>query len=110
MDASPAYLLDYGQIKDRIMAMDHKLLLPSTGRVGYTASEDSVTAQWTDFGHKNTIQVSRCMVQILPIAETSSELLAQYLAESFADVPNITSVEAIVSETPNTSARCTWNR
>lgn len=110
-ESGPAYLLDYGLIKERVTKLDHKLLIPSAGRgLGYSISDDKVHAQWKDFDQVNGIQLSRCMVEILPLKETSSELLAQYLAELFTDIPQVLEVEAVIGETPNTEARWTWKR
>ena len=99
----PAYLIDFAEIKKIVFELDHRLLLPGHhAKLALSQGEQL----HVDIG-EYCISMPINDAVILPIRETSSELISQYLARKLFDSKGsgyFSYVEVKVSETPNTSA------
>ena len=82
------YVVDFIAVRDELKKLtdelDHRVLLPDRHPlIRVTADEKEVTASFTPDGRRWIFPRGDCA--ILPVANTTAELLAQYLAERLRD-------------------------
>lgn len=110
----PFYLIDYGKIKGIVDMLDHVLLLPEQHAaiklttLGWENADKSmhfIKAQWPD----GEVTLRRNAAFVLPLPETSTECLVEWLAHVFHEgIKNDRGIDAYVyvelSETAKTKA------
>ena len=111
------YLIDYGDIKNIVHALDHRLLIPAKFDRDDTEflleiREDTTKVSWLDFGRRQQLSLSNDMICRLPISDTSAERIADYFVQEFVSTGFgwLQEVVVTVRETPNTGATSWWSK
>ncbi len=83
VDPECAFVVDFAILKDAVRGlikpMDHRVLLPAQNpKLGYREEGESLVVDY--FGHRRFV-FPRADCALLPITNTTAEMIAQYLAE-----------------------------
>ncbi len=110
LERHPHYLMDYAEIKEIVMELDHRLLVAEDHeKIRCGKASDRCRIVWDDNKGDHLIELPQDDIVILPITDTSAECLSQYLVERIrielqaAEFTSF-SVRVKLKETPNTSA------
>ena len=110
VDPECAFVVDFAILKsavrDLIKPMDHRVLLPTNNeKLGLKEDGGSLVVDY--FGQRR-FQFPRTDVCLLPISNTTAEMIAEYLAQQVRDhlvrFSNLTALEVEVEESVGQSA------
>lgn len=101
-DKEPAYMVDYGLIKEIVNELDHKLLVAQ--RMTDQVASSRLHIMWGSHTTVNEMSLDPKMVYIVPEKDTSAELLSKHLWQRFTKLEDVEFCRVEVSETPKTKA------